>query len=177
MGLLTALQRGPRYAAVAGGFLRDQMLGVVPKDLDIFVSHEFTTSMLPARYALNPLADADFEKYADFAPLGPLAVWNVCDAATGEPLEVPTQIIVRSCYCDEELLHGFDLAFCQIAMCLTNRARGVTVTPGFLRDIAENTATPVEHAGARTPEARLARLKARHPTRMFVEPLGPPLDL
>lgn len=192
--LLAGIQASAKFAAVAGGYLRDQFFGVEPKDLDVFVSPDFSLDH-PALEGLRenfvPPPHVVSTEYLNHQERrGVFGVWDVHTFDPDERPYKPVQVIVMDAFCLEEVFDTFDYGFCQIGVCLTDTTRGICVTPAFLRDAGKNTATllrPQPHHRPEHVEKRLRRLRGVYPTRTFLglrgETLGDtedtedPLDL
>lgn len=161
-------------AIVAGGCLRDAILGVPHRDIDIFVGPDFDPTKLPEAWAAFVLSPETFvQDYAEhFAPRLK-AVWGLanCDGELLGP--AAAQIIVMAEPIKlPELLADFDWGFCQIGGHTLSK---LFCTDAFRADMNNNTATLTAKPGDPRMERMLRRGKEfqrRFPDRRFLVPMG-----
>lgn len=145
---------GFEHPVVAGGFLRDRLLGLPPKDIDVFVSESewlsIGGSLLFGDVVFNQrtfkrVISADQARYVEGTDYGDLiAVFNGSVPGT----DLPVQIIVvanTDGYVFEELcVKRIDIGICRIGM---SRLRGLDITQEFRRDMTDKTLTAYRSDG------------------------------
>lgn len=113
--ILQPIQATLGSGVIAGGAVRDHLLGVDAKDIDVFVdvqSAETLTDAIPALEALGfSFALMDHAEY-EHAPDWVTAVRGVLDGLFGD---VPVQVIARPTvgFCGEKVVANFDFAITQ----------------------------------------------------------------
>lgn len=162
-------------AVIAGGCIRDYMLGLEPKDYDIFVPCQTLKEWTDLKYAkfagvstLWELSDtqegAEYNK-SDFGETPLLGVME------GEMLGVRVNIIARTSHADgpEALIRSFDFHVLQAYYA----GDMVEATPAMTRDIHQKRATLAHEKHKEQSIARFERFNARNPGVLrFRNPFG-----
>jgi hypothetical protein len=158
---------------IAGGCIRDYLLGLEPKDIDIFVP-------LATREELTALAER----------LNRSSVWSVSliemgneeeyqeaydglliGVLEGEALGLPVNIIARTAPCPWDLIQSFDYGILQWSFQATDRA--VVGTTQAIMDLAGRTATLTRNNYYDQSIERFKRFSTRNPGALrLVDPYG-----
>lgn len=141
-------------ATVAGGCIRDYLLGVEPKDIDIFVpvgnrqEFEELISSLNDSSVWSLTLIEEGENYSVHDPDGIIGV------AEGEALGLPVNLVARVSQLEGNwrLIQGFDYGILQWSF--TSTHEGIVCTTQALMDLAGRTATLTHN---RTYEQSLER--------------------
>lgn len=184
---LTGLKNGPKVwdallsivgaywlPVVAGGALRDHILGVDPKDIDIVVPALFEDDFTSIIESLNSAtcegtiiypSDATGSEYEASAPLDLVGVWE------GEIIGYPVNIIGRKSLRDGplRLVETFDFDVLKLWY-----ANGdIEATPAATRDLHQRRATLAHDRTYDQSLRRFARFNERNPGKLTLrDPFG-----
>lgn len=127
-------------AVVAGGCIRDYLLGFEPKDIDIFVPVTNRQEFEEFIYSLNdsPLWSVELIEGEEYRVHDPHSIIGV---AEGEALGLPVNIVARCSHIEGawELINSFDYGILQWSFQSTDT--GIVATTAALMDLANRTAT------------------------------------
>lgn len=162
---LVLLQAIDSSAIIAGGFPRDMVYGVTPKDIDFFVSHDTTLEMIQ-----NEFPEAKRESYAEWLAYSGNDVADVINL--GVIGGIPAQVIRLTRGSDPlSRMKEHDFGFCQIAS--FNVMRPSKLTSAFVNDYVNNTVTLI-HCEDKTQfdrsMHRWERLQKKYPSKRLVIP-------
>lgn len=154
-------------AVIAGGCIRDYMLGLEPKDIDICIpaknTEDFWNLVGNIDEHLFDLSDCrDNSEYEEDAPV----LFGVLE---GEGLGVTVNIIGRSDYstgCVQDLVRGFDFYVLQGWYSNSrdmDKGGGLNCLPAMLRDIQNKTATLAHERHREQSITRFDRFNKRNP--------------
>lgn len=141
---------------IAGGCLRDLIIGVPPKDVDIFTDEVDLRNM----QRLGDVSKGVFEFEGDYQ--NALEVWNI-----GPPLSSSTSLQVIVNY-DEHLdpreaIDRFDIGLCRVAWDL----KGWVVHSYFIEDLEEETFRVRSDRTPASTRRRMKRFRRRYPDFYF----------
>lgn len=135
-------------ATVAGGFLRDEVLGVPYRDIDIAVPYDCHDLVgLGFTYLSAEMDDKDYQ-HDKIKAVWSRGEWNVIEYADN------TDTTAMNTY--------IDIGLCKISW---NFHEGLVMHPGFIKDMMDQTLTVYRTGwGEEGVEKHLARLKEKFPS-------------
>jgi len=147
---------------IGGGFLRDTLLDVEPKDIDVFIHARSCGDILSA-------CDGEYNKPAEeYIDQEVVAVGTIETTGIDWPLEI---IILGDTIGDDvdSIIDRFDTAICKVAVEDTGN---VVISKEFLDDVENKTITICRCNGATTDrlKERLSRLTDKFPKYTVMDP-------